>query len=425
MAFAADYLISGTLFKKLIDEDPDRDTGIIVVIPAFNELDITDTLNSLAEGEEPECKTEVLIIVNAPPDSDSEGIRNNYFVIENIESWKKQHVDCFFRLYYLNVGQPDISQWGVGLARKTGMDEAIRRFDSIDNPDGVIASLDADCRIEKNYFRCLFEELLKRKERKACSIYFEHPVRGDLPTALYTSIILYELHLRYYFQALKYTGFPYIHHTIGSAIAIKASAYVKAGGMNRRQAGEDFYFIQKLVPAGGFFNLYGTTIYPSPRISLRVPFFSTGIVIGKLSTMTTPEYYTYDFNAFNDLHQLFGLIDFLFLNGQDIWINIYSSIPEGLRLFIGEEEWLLKLTEIKGNTSNTNSFTKRFYNWFNMFKIVKYLNFVHGGYYNKKEIVKEAEKFLENIGKKPIKNDPAGLLLYYRYLEKSTSYFPD
>ena len=42
--------------------------------------------------------------------------------------------------------------WGVGLARKTGMDEAVRRFDIINNPEGVILSLDADCTVEHNYF---------------------------------------------------------------------------------------------------------------------------------------------------------------------------------------------------------------------------------------------------------------------------------
>jgi len=42
--------------------------------------------------------------------------------------------------------------------------------------------------------------------------------------------------------------------------------------MNRKQAGEDFYFIQKLMPLGGYFALNSTAIYPSPRESSRVPF---------------------------------------------------------------------------------------------------------------------------------------------------------
>jgi hypothetical protein len=69
--------------------------------------------------------------------------------------------------------------------------------------------------------------------------------------------------MRYFVRGLSYAGFPYVHHTVGSAIAIKTSAYVRAGGMNSGAAGEDFYFIQKLLPAGYFFNLTSTTVYPS------------------------------------------------------------------------------------------------------------------------------------------------------------------
>ncbi len=121
-----------------------------------------------------------------------------------------------------------------------------------------------------------------RKERKACSIRFEHPLSGsEFPDEVYRYVTMYELHMRYFYQAVKYSGYPYAFHAIGSAIAFRASAYLKAGGMNRKQAGEDFYFIQKLIPQGGFFALNSTTVHPSPRTSDRVP-FGTGAVISKL-----------------------------------------------------------------------------------------------------------------------------------------------
>jgi hypothetical protein len=424
MGFASDYLESGSLFQELIHEAPDRNTGVVVVIPSYDEPDITKTLNSLAVCTEPECKAEVLVIVNAPSCSSSEGIKNNILTIEKIDSWKKLNPNCFFRLFYFNVGQPDINRWGVGLARKAGMDEAVRRFNIINNPEGVIASLDADCTIENNYFISLHKDLLKIKERKACSVYFEHPVSGNqYVPELYKAITLYELHLRYYFQALKYTGFPYVHHTVGSAIAIKAAAYVKAGGMNRKQAGEDFYFVQKLVPAGGFFNLNSTTVYPSPRISGRVP-FGTGHAVGKLSVMEAPEFLTYDFGAFKDLFKLFSLADKLYQGGTAFQTNEYSKLPESLKSFIIESEWLSKIAEITCNTSNIDSFKKRFFNWFNMFKVVKYLNFAHSTIYNKKEVVKEAEGFLDFTGIKPAIDDPERLLMQYRTLEKNPNLSP-
>ena len=126
------------------------------------------------------------------------------------------------------------------------------------------------------------------------------------------------MHLRYYYQGLAYSGFPYVFHTVGSAIAVKALSYVKAGGMNSRQAGEDFYFIQKLVPSGGYFNLNSTTVYPSPRASFRVP-FGTGASIGKLTEDNSSILLTYNFLAFKELRTFFGMIE-----------NIYNCKPEEL-----------------------------------------------------------------------------------------------
>ena len=419
MGFASDYLATRRIFPDLFKEAPDKNTGIIVVIPAFNEPEISTTLDSLYNCAQPACKTEVLIIVNAPSDSSEEVLISNRKTIEDIESWKKRHNDCFFRLYYFNTDSHDFSKWGVGMARKTGMDEALRRFNMLEKPYGIIASLDADCTIENNYFTCLTSELLEKKERLGCSIYFEHPLNGELSSGIYNSIILYELHLRCFFQALKFCGFPNVHHTIGSAIAVKASLYSKEGGMNRRQAGEDFYFIQKLVQSGGFFNLNCTTIYPSPRVSDRVP-FGTGLAIGKLNEMNKPEFYTYDLNSFASLKMLFGKTESLFHGDQQKVSEIFRNLPEGLKSFIGEDEWNEKISEIKANTSNCESFTKRFYNWFNMFKIVKYLNFVHLTYYNKKEVVNEAKLLSGYIGCDRVPSDPAELLFFYRSLEKKS-----
>ncbi len=126
----------------------------------------------------------------------------------------------------------------------------------------------------------------------------------DFPEDIYRYITLYELHLRYYIQGLRYSGFPYAFHTVGSAIAVKAFQYVKAGGMNRRQAGEDFYFVQKLVPLGGYFALNSTTVYPSPRESFRVP-FGTGAAISRLMNNPGEEFLTYNFEAFRELRSLF------------------------------------------------------------------------------------------------------------------------
>ena len=418
MGFASTYLEERALFPQKLIEAPDKDTGIIVVVPAYNEPGIIKLLDSLSKCTEPECSTEVIIVINAPDDAPAESLENNIKTFNNIESWKSENKSCFFRLYAFIIKHSSIKGWGVGLARKTGMDEAIRRFNSIDRPDGVILNLDADCTVEKKYFLAVCHELLKKSNRSACSIYFEHPLCGtDYPEAIYKYITLYELHLRYYFQSLAYCRFPYVFHTVGSAIAVKALPYVKAGGMNRRQAGEDFYFIQKLVPSGGYFNLNSTAVYPSPRASSRVP-FGTGPLIGKLDADQSATLFTYNIQAFNELGTLFEHVDALFECSIKELDDQYRMLPQRVRLFITEDDWTKKIGEIKSNTAGLLSFRKRFFDWFNMFKIVKYLNYVHTEFFEKKPVDIAASELLKERGVILESSDPLNLLQYYRKLEK-------
>jgi Glycosyl transferase family group 2 len=420
MGFASTYLKERSLFPEKIKEAPDRETGIIIVVPAYNEPEINKLLDSLAQCRVPECKVEVIIVINAPENATIESIENNKITLNNIESWKKENNNCFFRLFAFIIGQSSVTGWGVGLARKTGMDEALRRFSSINNPDGVILNLDADCIVEKNYLLAIYSELLKKSDRAACSIYFEHPLSGsNYPESIYKYITFYELHLRYYLQGLAYSGFPYVFHTVGSAIAVKALPYVKSGGMNRRQAGEDFYFVQKLVPAGGYFNLNTTTVYPSPRPSSRVP-FGTGASIEKLDAYKSSTLLTYNIMAFKELHTFFGLTDVFFESSPEELHKHFSLIPQGLRLFLDENEWIAKMMEIKNNTSGILSFKKRFFGWFNMFRIVKYLNNVHIDFFEKKPVDISASELLEVRGSLFESKEPHDLLLHYRMMEKNS-----
>lgn len=419
MGFASAYLEQRAIFPEIIDEAPDKDTGIIVVVPAYDEPGIGTMLDSLALCGAPSCKVEIIIVVNAPQKASRESILNNKLTLNNIERWKIDNPGAFFRVYPVVAENSHPKDWGVGMARKTGMDEAVRRFNFLGKPEGVILNLDADCTVESNYFTAVHDEFLRVKGRTACSIYFEHPYGGKLhPAEVYDSISLYELHLRYYYQALKLTGFPYVFHTVGSCIGVRALAYIKAGGMNRKQAGEDFYFIQKLVPAGGYSDLSSTTVYPSPRPSFRVP-FGTGASIRKMTSAENSFFLTYNILAFKDLKSFFKMTEDYYNGGQPDFPDFYRSLPDGLRTFTGESELHEKIDEIMRNTSGFSAFRKRFFGWFNMFRIVRFLNHVHSGLYVKTPVCDEASKLLREIGIITKTGDARGLLELYRSLEKS------
>ena len=421
MGFASAWLNEKALFPEFIKETPDNHTGIIVVVPAFDEPGITSLLNSLNSCDEPDCKVEVLIVVNAPADASAESLNNNSECIRNIEQWKDGNNDRFFRIYYFNTGKAPVNGWGVGLARKTGMDEALRRFNALEKPEGVIVCLDADCTVNVNYFTALCNELLNKKVRKACSVYFEHPLSGsEFPDRIYNYITQYELHLRYFVQGLRYSGFPYAFHTVGSALAVRAFQYVKAGGMNRRQAGEDFYFIQKLAPLGGYFALNSTSVFPSPRESYRVP-FGTGVMMTKLMDDSGNMLLTFNTGAFSDLKAFFDIARKMYAAGQEEVLDSYNILPPGLRTFMSKQEWTSKIDEIQRNTSSGEAFMKRFFIWFNMFRIVKYLNNVHATSYSKISVEEAACAMLVLSGIKNLSKDIYKLLMYYRLMERGSA----
>ena len=393
MTFASAYLAKGALFNSFIDEMPLPDMGMVVVIPAYDEPEIALCLSSLARCSEPPVPTEVIIIVNSPASSGDAGLRANRVTLEIIEQWRRNSGEPFFRLFVFDAGQPEIKGWGVGAARKTGMDEAVRRFSMIEKPDGVIVSLDADCTVSENYFTALWDDFGLNSAAGGCSINFTHR-NYDGPEAdkINSAIRQYDLHLRYYVRALEFTGFPYPFHTVGSAMAVKAHRYVKAGGMPKRQGGEDFYFIQKLVFSDDYINLDSTTVYPSARLSGRVP-FGTGPAISQMLENDVTEYMTYDPDAFSILKELFSYFSPEAVNIPDS-IPDYSGLPQPVQSFVSGEEWDSKIREFIDNTSSREMFSKRFFAWFNGFKIVKFLNMTHAGQF-KRVPVEEAFRQLK------------------------------
>jgi hypothetical protein len=418
MGFASAWLNEKALFPEFIKEPPEKETGIIVVVPAYSEPGIADLLNSLAECSKPGCAVEIIVVVNAPSNAPQEHIESNKATLSDIESWKKEHKP-FFRLFALHV-EHSFRDWGVGMARKTGMDEALRRFSVLNNPEGLILSLDADCKVSKNYFLSAYSDFYLKKDKTACSVYFEHPLSGnDFPEATYNSIAQYELHLRYLYQGLLFAGFPYVFHTVGSSMGVKAMTYLKSGGMNRKQAGEDFYFIQKLVSSSGYFSMNSASVFPSPRTSFRVP-FGTGASMGKLSEADNQVLLTYNPRAFDELRSAFMMTDKLHQCNLDEPGRHYASMPKGVRSFVDESEWIDRMAEIRNNTSTSESFKKRFFSWFNLFKTIKYLNYVHRETFSKMPVTEAAASLLKMTDRQVPSSDTIDLLRFYRSLEKGS-----
>jgi hypothetical protein len=122
------------------------------------------------------------------------------------------------------------------------MDAACKRFSQVNNPNGIIFSLDADSLVPANYFTSVTASSITHLFD--CYIFnFAHPVSGNKFTSgVYNAVAQYELHLRYYKQILEQVNYPYSFYTIGSCFAIKAATYVKNGRYEQKKSRRRFLF---------------------------------------------------------------------------------------------------------------------------------------------------------------------------------------
>jgi hypothetical protein len=354
--------------------------GMVAVIPVFNEPALLNTINSLASCAPPAGDVEVFAVVNQSETSPSEIEKQNNLTILEVEAWKKQNLGVFFQLHLLKPPPFRKKHAGAGLARKTGMDEAVRRFAAIENEDGIIISLDADTVVNENYFVEIEKYFFSNKKHVGATLKFKHRVEEIEDERHRQGIKLYEIYLHYYKNAMAFTGFPNAIYTVGSAFAVRAGAYVKQGGMNRKQAGEDFYFLHKLAQLGKIGEINSACVYPSARISNRVP-FGTGPVLQKWMQGDESLRLAYNFRAFQGLKQLFDQLPGVYKSSEFELKTLLEQLPVALSSFLKEEEFEKALLEISTNASRFDSFQKRFFLWFNAFKILKFLNFAHPGFY--------------------------------------------
>lgn len=380
----ADRYLEKNRISALITENPEADLGISVVIPCFREPGVLQTLRSLLACSLPGCKVEVIVLINHSEAALEETKNQNRTTRKEIDGWILANQREGIHFYAAGPLELKKKWAGAGLARKSGMDEAIRRFNVLKRPDGVIVSLDADTLVEENYLVEIENHFRHNPEQVGATIAFAHQTEG-LEGKHLEGIQLYEEYMNYYKTALDYTGYPWPMFTVGSAFAVKAEAYVKRGGMNRRQAGEDFYFLQNLAHFGHVGQITGTAVHPSARISDRVP-FGTGPVLQKWMKGEEDLTQTYNFQAFADLKQFFRLQNKLFKISENEFQHLMDNLPSSVKAFLNEGNFWLEIQDLNVNCSTLSAFQKRFFQKFNAFKILKFLNFSHGKYYPKADL---------------------------------------
>ncbi|MEI7638605.1 MAG: hypothetical protein WCJ37_14950, partial [Syntrophus sp. (in: bacteria)] len=371
------------------------DLDQIVVIPALAEKDaLFHTLASLARNGKDELKHSLILCVinNRPsPFASAEDIRNNLETMMIMKDMIKGHLPDHRlagtnitalvqeilarppRLAFIDASSPGYElsrKGGVGHARKIGMDRALTLLDPQHHGKKRIFCLDADTLVDSNYLYSLRNHF-ERFSPPGAVVAFSHRIPEDRRLA--AGICCYEIFLRYYVLGLGWAGSPYAFHTIGSTMACTAAAYTAVRGMPCRQAGEDFYFMNKLAKIGSPGYICDTTVYPSARPSGRVP-FGTGRRMLRFLEGAHDENLIYDPRVFSVLKA--WLEEFTRepdSSGNDLLARAAAISPQ-LHSFLDRHAFAVVWERIRGSNRRHEYLTRQFHDWFDGFKTLKLIH---------------------------------------------------
>ncbi len=279
---------------------------------------------------------------------------------------------------------------GVGHARKIGVDLAAglihRKY--INSP--WIHCSDADVHLPNSYFTC--SRAAENKGPKYAALIYPFRHSDDQDKAESQEVILatqlYELSLRYYVAGMKFARSPYAFHTIGSTMAVSAIHYAKVRGFPKREAGEDFYLLNKLAKVSPVLELeMGPGCEPiviEARRSDRVP-FGTGAAVNKITDLADPvrEFRLYHPAVFELLHLWLQSWPGIWQSrSTNITTSIFSdpldddqggrrqSLLDGLKKIRADQA----LDHAFRHSKDLDQFARQMHTWFDAFRTLKLIH---------------------------------------------------
>ena len=267
----------------------------VITIPAFDEtIENIKAIFSAISAK----KLLVILVVNASNHSTDAAKESNQKLLADINAeflttWRSQnqpgitlHSTAFGGLLLVDRSSPAQvlpEKSGVGLARKIAADLALKMI-----VDGKVSSTwihctDADAQLPQDYFQ-------KTATATGCAAAlhpYTHRIHSE-NSCHHDAVLLYELSLRHYVIGLNAAHSSYGYQSIGSTLSIDCAAYAAVRGFPRREAGEDFYLLNKINKIGKIQQLDGEPIILDGRFSHRVP-FGTGKSVEKITALDESE----------------------------------------------------------------------------------------------------------------------------------------
>jgi hypothetical protein len=355
-----------------IEAHTNRRFSAAVVIPALAESgSLPHTLHSLSRNpRELLARTLILVVVNQRTDAKNPEKSDNRATLAALPGWKEQFgLETLHWVDAASAGKELPPKQGVGLARKIGLDLALQQLD-YRTGDPLLICLDSDTLVQPDYLGALIDHFAGSAAGGA-SIPYRHRT-ADTPQGQ-AAIDRYELFLRVYVLGLGLAGSPYAFHTVGSAMACRASAYATGGGMNRRLAGEDFYFLQQLHKTSGVSSLTGTIVHPSPRSSHRVP-FGTGRSVGDILADGDSRLLFYRPELFDMLGEWLACVSSHRGADGNKLLECSGRISPNLREFLQQAGFGPTWDNLLRHNRDADRLASAFHGWFDAFRTMRIMH---------------------------------------------------
>ena len=340
---------------------------IAVTIPCYAEYDyLFKTLDSINNQDAEILKnTLVSIVINNSNDEHQSVITNNNKtykkLLESTFRFECVVIDAFTPTKTINKKYA-----GAGMARKICVDSILEYL----NQDSLICFLDADTLVSKNYLSTIYESYIKQKWN-AATVNFNH--QNDEPKTI-DLITIYENYLKDTALNIEKSGSPYCYVSLGSTIICTYNAYISVGGMNRKIASEDFYFLQELEKFCGVTQIKDILVYPSSRYMSRLYLGTSWRLEKSLKGELNLSSLYFSEKSYHILREWISLaLESRKLDQKDMKDKI-TKIDKSLLKFLNDINFKNAWKSIN-NAPTNHHFIKQFHRWFDGLCVFKLLKF--------------------------------------------------
>lgn len=271
---------------------------------------------------------------------------------------------------------------GVGVARRIGVDVAFALHEQGKLALPWLCCTDADADLPSGYFPAIAAiqpSSASGVRRVGLSLPFWHSPSGD--AAIDRATVEYEISLRYYALGLASIGSAYAYQSMGSSLCVLADAYAEVRGFPRRDAGEDFYLLDKLAKLGSVHRPPVEPIRIWSRVSDRVP-FGTGrrvsdLIAGEQITLYHPRCFELLGVALGALRRAVAakneemLLSTLASKLDAGSVGAVSTVLEELQVFEA-------LRDMLGASPDAGVRERRLLTWFDALRTLRFIHLIEG-----------------------------------------------